>query len=165
MWKVTAMSSLKAAKSRPTEFNEVSRELVTVLSTGSLGVVVGEVVDRRPDGAISVDYPKNTRGPVLARTLTEDVYLGAKVLLAFEMGMSNLPIVLGIVHDRAGVRGRTIRLNADRIVLDAKDEIVLQCGESGIQARRNGTVHLKGKDVVSHATRTNRVRGATVRIN
>ena len=75
------------------------------------------------------------------------------------------PIILGILHDRARTAGRTIHWKAKRIVLEAEDELLLQCGEGSVEALRNGKVSVKGRDVVSRATRTNKVRGATVLIN
>jgi hypothetical protein len=160
------MSSSKAVRSRQIELSHSPGSIATaVASSGPLGVVVGEIVEYQPDGTIFVDYPDNTRGPLLARTVIEEVFPGAKVLLAFEMGVRTLPIVLGIVHDRGKVKGKTVRLQADRIIVTAQSELLLQCGESHLEARRDGTVRLKGTDVVSHATRTNKIRGATVRIN
>jgi hypothetical protein len=166
MWRVVAMSLSKVQKSKVIEMVDSSTSVVrTAFSTGSFGVVVGEIVRLDPDGTIAVEYPDNSCGPLRARTLIEDVSLGAKVLLAFETGIPTLPIILGLVHDRAKVVGRSISLKADRIILEAKDELLLKCGEGGLEAKRNGTVHLKGKDVISRATRTNKVRGATVLIN
>jgi hypothetical protein len=160
------MSSLKVVKSSAIELQDSSPRIVTAMvSAGPSGVVVGEGVECKPDGSVYVEYPKNSQGPLAARTLIEDVFVGAKVLLAFEMGLSSLPIILGILHDRARTKGRTIHLKADRIILDAKDELSLQCGEASFEARGNGAVHLTGKDVISRATRTNKVRGATVLIN
>lgn len=160
------MSSSKAVKSSQIRLSDSSASFTTtLLSTGVFGVVVGEIVERQADGAIFVDYPSSGCGPVMARTLIEEVFPGAKVLLAFERGLPALPIVLGIVHDRAKIQGRTLHLEADRIILNARDEVSIQCGAGGLQATRNGNIHLKGKDIVSHATRTNKVRGATVRIN
>ncbi len=160
------MSSLKAAKSRPIEKSISSASLITtVLSNGTAGVVVGEITSRLPDGRISVNYPGNPHGPLPARTLVEDLLAGAKVLLAFEQGLPTLPIVLGIVHDRARVESRTIHVQADRIIFRAKEELTLECGDAGLKAGGNGVLHLKGKDVISRASRANKVRGATVHIN
>ncbi len=158
------MSSSRAAKSKPTESAELSARLLAELAPGA-SVISGEVAEQRPDGEILVDYPGNASGPLPARTLVEELFTGARVLLAFEAGNPSLPVVLGVLHDRVKPKGKTIRLQADRIVLEAKEELLLQCGEAGLEARGSGKVLLKGKDVVSRASRTNKVRGATVMIN
>jgi uncharacterized protein involved in type VI secretion and phage assembly len=87
------------------------------------------------------------------------------VLLAFDGGDPTRPIILGILHDRARIEGPTLHLKAKRIVLEAREELLLQCGESSMEARRDGKVSLKGRDVLSRATRTNKIRGGTVLIN
>lgn len=157
------MSSSKAARSKPTE--HAAAAVVTRLFSGVPGVVVGEVVEHARDGSIMINYPANQHGPLPARTLVHDVYAGARVLLAFESGLPTLPIVLGVLHEKATAQNGTVHLKADRIVLEANEQLVLRCGEAGLEAGRNGNVHLTGKDVVSRATRTNKVRGATVLIN
>jgi hypothetical protein len=52
-----------------------------------------------------------------------------------------------------------------RIVLRADREIVLECGESSLILQRDGRVVLRGVEVVSRASRTNKIRGACVKIN
>jgi hypothetical protein len=161
------MSSSKVARSRVTEVADAPTPdaLASALAAGLDKVVSGEIVVRQRDGQISIDYPQNPLGPLPARTLVEDLHLGARVLLAFDGGDPARPIVLGIIHDRARAEGQTIHLKAKRIVLEAQDELLLQCGEGSFAARRDGNVNVKGKNVVSRATRTNKVRGATVLIN
>src|SRR4051794_67080 len=102
MWKEVAMSSSKATRSRVIEIAEAPGPdvLATALATRPGEVVSGEIVVRKAGGEISVDYPQNTLGPLPARTLVEDLHLGAKVLLAFDGGDPTRPIVLGVVHDR-----------------------------------------------------------------
>jgi len=161
------MSSSKVARSREIDVEDTTSSdgLTTALVLSSGFIVSGEIVSTTADGQVSVDYPQNSLGPLSARTLMEDLYLGAKVLLAFDGGDPTRPIILGILHDQARTAGRTIRLKASRIVLEAEDELLLQCGEASFEARRNGRVDLKGRDVVSRATRTNKVRGSTVLVN
>ena len=52
-----------------------------------------------------------------------------------------------------------------RIVLSAQTEVVLQCGDGSITLAADGKVTIRGVDVVSSATRTQRIRGGAVRIN
>lgn len=161
------MSSSRAIKSKSIELEEVPPcdLLSSVLAAGSVNIVCGEIAIRESTGEIYVEFPQNSLGPLRARTLVEDLHLGAKVLLAFDGGDPTRPIVLGIVHERAGIQGRTIHLKASRIVLEAQDELLLQCGEGSFEARRDGKVNVKGRNVTSRATRTHKVRGATVLIN
>ena len=161
------MSSSRAVRLKTTEVEETRAcdILESALAGGPLTVICGEIVTRRPNGEIYVDYPQNSLGPLQARTLVEDIHLGAIVLLVFDCGDPSRPIVLGIVHERARAERRTIHLKASRIVLEAQDELTLKCGEGSFEAHGNGRVSLKGRDIVSRATRTNKLRGGTVLIN
>jgi hypothetical protein len=53
----------------------------------------------------------------------------------------------------------------DEIVIEAKQQLTLKCGEGSITLRGDGKVLIKGKDLVSHAQRMNRVKGGAVAIN
>jgi hypothetical protein len=152
------MSSSRAVRSSLIEVREA-------WATARASVVSGEVVRRTADGELFVDHPRNALGPLPARTLIEDVQEGATVLLAFDQGNPALPIILGILYDRARAQSRTLHLKASRILLEAQDELLMRCGEAAFEARKDGKVQVKGRDVVSRAVRTNKVRGATVLIN
>jgi len=162
MSKAAETSFSKAAKSRVTDLPEPFG-VASILSGAS--VVVGEVFKINADDTLLVDYPQNTLGPIEARTITEDLYLGAKVLLTFERGDPTLPIVLGRVHDRVRAKGRVLHLKASSVMLEAEERLSLQCGEGRVEIQRDGKVLLRGKDIVSRAARTNKVQGATVRMN
>jgi hypothetical protein len=127
--------------------------------------VVGEVSRIAADGTFLVDFPANTLEPMKARTLVEDLHAGAQVLLAFEQGDPTRPIVLGIVHDRVRTKRRQIHLKASKIILEAKESISIECGEVRLDASADGRLKLAGRDIVSRASRTNKVQGSTVRLN
>lgn len=152
------MSSSRAVRSRLIEVSEA-------WGSAQASIVSGEVVRRAADGELFVDHPRNMLGPLPARTLVEDVQQGATVLLAFDEGNPSRPIILGVLYDRARTQSRTLHLKASRILLEAQDELLMQCGEASFEARKDGKVQVKGRDVVSRAARTNKVRGATVLIN
>jgi hypothetical protein len=53
----------------------------------------------------------------------------------------------------------------DTLVLDAKQSITLRVGDGSITLRDGGRILIKGKELVSHAQRLNRIKGGSVAIN
>jgi hypothetical protein len=51
------------------------------------------------------------------------------------------------------------------VTLVGREEVVLRCGEASLALRADGQMTLKGKNLMSRASETNKVRGATVLIN
>ena len=51
------------------------------------------------------------------------------------------------------------------LVLEARESLTLRVGEGSITIRADGKILIKGKDLVSHAQRVNRIRGGSVAIN
>lgn len=53
----------------------------------------------------------------------------------------------------------------DELVIEAKQNLTLKCGDGSITLRADGKILIKGKDLVSHAQRVNRIKGGAVSIN
>jgi hypothetical protein len=53
----------------------------------------------------------------------------------------------------------------EEIVLEAGRELTLRCGEGTITLREDGKILIRGKDLVSRAERSNRIKGGSVSIN
>ena len=53
----------------------------------------------------------------------------------------------------------------DELVIEAKKTMTLRVGSGSITIRDDGKILIKGSDLVSHAQRTNRIRGGAVSIN
>lgn len=53
----------------------------------------------------------------------------------------------------------------DELVLEATHSLTLRVGDGSITIRADGKILIKGKDLVSHAKRVNRIRGGAVQIN
>jgi hypothetical protein len=51
------------------------------------------------------------------------------------------------------------------LVLEARSSLTLRVGDGSIEIRADGKVLIKGSDLVSHATRVNRIKGGAVAIN
>jgi hypothetical protein len=54
---------------------------------------------------------------------------------------------------------------SDELIIEAKKNLTLKCGDGSITIREDGKILIKGKDLVSHAQRLNRIRGGAVSIN
>jgi hypothetical protein len=110
-----------------------------------------------------------------------DALLGRTVLVLLTRNRS--PVILGAVTQRVwGGReagplleaqgrlpaGQPVSVQLDRrqrLDLEASEEIRLTCGKSLLVLRRDGTVIIRGVKLVSRATQSNKIRGATVNIN
>jgi hypothetical protein len=151
---------------------------------------VGRLLGFDAAGQLLVEVP-GVGGRVVARSLLRvdralrhAVLKQREVLLLFEMGDPRKPIVAGILQPTAAEPAATevealaspapatnsaLVLEADvdgrRVKLSAQDEIVLECGESSITLRRNGRVIIRGVQVDSLASGTQRIRGGQVRLN
>ncbi len=51
------------------------------------------------------------------------------------------------------------------LVIEAKHSLTLRVGDGSITIREDGKILIKGKDLVSHAQRLNRIKGGAVQIN
>jgi hypothetical protein len=51
------------------------------------------------------------------------------------------------------------------LVLEAAKSLTLRVGDGSITIREDGRILIKGKDLVSHAQRVNRIKGGSVSIN
>jgi hypothetical protein len=126
------------------------------------GACVGRIDRIDANGDVFVDFRGNRLGPIPARVATTAELRGTAqlVLLVFEDADPDLPVIAGVV--RPGIRGQEPRRS---LTLEAADEITITCGKSSITLRRDGRVTIKGTELVSRASGTNKVRGAVVKIN
>jgi hypothetical protein len=131
--------------------------------------VCGRVTGFGGDSEPLVEYPGGHAGPVAARVLAHcrrDLRVGSEVLLVFERGDPAAPIVAGVFANLQA-RETPFRVSVDgrRVELEAGEEIALQCGQSSIVLRGDGRIVIQGAEIVSRASGTNKVRGASVKIN
>jgi hypothetical protein len=77
------------------------------------------------------------------------------------------PVVLGSIGPSraSGSIVEAQREVPDELVLEATKGLTLKCGEGSISIRADGKILIKGKDLVSHAQRMNRIKGGSVSIN
>ena len=142
------------------------------------GVAIASLAGFDDAGRPLVDRPDVAATHVAARSIVpvDELTIGCEVALLFEGGDPMRPIVIGVLQDQQpapqGAEAElaepfAIEVEADgqRVVLTGKEEVVLRCGKASIQLLSDGTIRLRGTNLLSRASATNRIRGGNVQIN
>ena len=160
----------------------------------AMSSTIGKIVDVTEQGIAIVDFPENTGQPIMARSTLGDIEKSqltdfpAPVLLVFEQSDPLKPIITGFINkvlfteqptviksspekaqktEEAGNSDKVTDATIDgrKITFDAKQEILLRCGKSSILLRRDGKIVIKGSNLVSRSSATNKIKGSSVSIN
>ena len=134
------------------------------------GVIVGRLVGLRESGEPFVDFPGNISAVALnARSVLPlvEAQIGREILLTFEEGDPERPIVIGLMESFSAQRQPPLRvkLDEDSVVFTAEREIVLRCGKASITLTRAGKVLIRGAYLLSRSSGANRIKGGSVQIN
>ncbi len=132
------------------------------------GVVIGMILGFRGPAPLVVfpGNPKEEAIPArsLARLAGEDV--GAEVALLFEEGDRMRPLIVGkLVEPARDDAAPLVVADGQMLRLTAKERIELRVGRSSIVMEADGHITIRGTDLVSHAARSNRIRGGSVNLN
>jgi hypothetical protein len=88
------------------------------------------------------------------------------VVLVWRPGSGERGVVLGRLGARQNLDAREGDGDVpEELTLEARQSLTLRVGQGSITIREDGKILIKGKDLVSHATRMNRIRGGSVSIN
>lgn len=139
------------------------------------GVRIGELIGFTGDGARPlVGYAGQPGGAALVARTIPDVrgaHIGREVLLMFEAGDPLRPIIIGCLQSDAAWPSdeppAQVEADADgqRLVVTAKEEIVLRCGQASITLTKAGKVLIRGTYVSSRSSGVNRIKGGSVQLN
>jgi hypothetical protein len=144
--------------------------MIDALENARAGTVLRAVVSSvADDGSITVDAGQSMGTFVCDRLVTgrDSVSLAPHdaVLCFYPSTESNRGVVIGRVGPSHLVPTVEDPAAPDELVLQATDRIVLRVGDGSIEIRSDGKVLIKGRDLVSHATRVNRIKGGAISIN
>ena len=132
------------------------------------GVVIGLLIGFE-DGAPLVVFVGNPRETaVSARSLTglDASMVGKEVALLFEGGDPARPLIVGrIVDPVRKARELDIVRDGETLTISGEERVELRCGLASIILEKNGRVSIRGTQLTSHASGTNRVKGAAVHLN
>jgi len=174
------MSSLKAARSKRTELRTGTGEPMDVRELRAEpgnGVCVGWLVQVDRKGRAYVNFEGNKLGPIAARSICARTQKSAgdqrrEVLLVFDRGDPTLPIIVGIVRETLFPDAEPTDPDGDArhtegrvLTWEAKEFLELRCGNASITLTNDGRAEVRGREIVSRASRTNKIRGGSVQIN
>jgi hypothetical protein len=146
----------------------------TLPPTGN-GVVVGELIGITDDGRTPLVTFRGQAGTaaIAARSIVDlqGPHIGRQVVLVFEDADPDRPIVMGVIRDAGtsalGPRSGTVEVDRDgeRMIIDAREQLVLQCGKAKLTLTRAGKVLIEGTYVSSRSAGVNRLKGGSIQIN
>lgn len=87
---------------------------------------------------------------------------GLRVILAFENGNPDQPIVLGLLD--APPKSVTQR-KPKTLRVESEKELVIECGKAKIALRSDGRIEIRGGHLVSRSSGPNKIKGSSVHIN
>ena len=139
------------------------------------GVVVGELLALTDNGQTPlVRFPGQPGTSAIAARSSVDLHgphIGQPLVLMFELGDPAHPIVIGVLRGAAGwpepERPGQVDVDADgqRLIVSAKEQLVLRCGKASITLTKAGKVLIEGAYVLSRSTGVNRIKGGSVQLN
>lgn len=141
----------------------------------SPGVIVGELLALADNGSTPLlRYPGQPGTSALAGRSTVDLqgqHIGQSVVLSFENDDPLRPIVIGVLRG-AGTwplddKPAQVEVDADgmRLVVSAKEQLVLRCGKASITLTKAGKVLIEGDYLLSRSRGVNRIKGGSVQLN
>lgn len=139
----------------------------------SHSIVIGELI-ALPDGeGPRVRWSQGPADGVPAMSVVplRIEHVGAPLALSLGAGLTQ-PLILGLLWqpDSPAAPAPTIRVERDggvaqEVVIGALEQLTLHCGEASITLTADGQILMRGEYISSHATGTQRIKGAAVRIN
>jgi len=154
----------------------IEAKLAQALDTGAWnGMVIGELVGVADEGRTPLVMFEGQPGTaaVPARSVVDlhGAHVGRAVSLMFERADPARPLVMGVVRGDGGWpadgKPAQVEIDADgeRLLVSAREQMVLRCGKASITLTRSGKVLIQGSYVLSRSTGTNRIKGGAVQIN
>ncbi len=101
---------------------------------------------------------------------------GREVLVVFDGGCADRPIIVGLLEHEADEAATMVRRRTnseppsahppkERVLIEALAELVLKCGAGSITLREDGKIVLRGTHLLSRASGPIRIKGGHVEIN
>lgn len=147
----------------------------TQVLASSCGVVMGSI----DHATCWVTFPENPTAQAKKASVLRhvgEVVPGQSVLLQFLSGDVTRPVVAGVIlavessvmttlSPSARAAPVTLEINGQTLTLSAQQRITLRCGKSSLVMNADGSIEIRGTELLSRASGQNAVRGASVSLN
>jgi len=138
------------------------------------GVLTGVLIGFKESGAVPlVIFPGQPQSAAVPARTTVDLHgahIGRSVVLMFDGGDPLRPIVVGCIRGEATALSTPpgqveVDVDGERLLVTAKEQLVLRCGKASITLTKSGKVLIQGAYVSSRSTGVNRIKGGSVQLN
>lgn len=139
------------------------------------GVLTGTLIGfKDPAQTPLVLYPGQPGTAAVAALSIVDLHgthVGRQVALMFENGDPKRPMVIGLLRHTQDCplpqSPGQVEIDADgeRLIVTAREQLVLRCGRASITLTRSGKVLIEGEYLSSRSGGVHRIRGGSVQIN
>jgi hypothetical protein len=130
------------------------------------GLVLGHLAGFDGDGAPLVRFATvlgEEIRPARSAVRLDAEDLGHEVVLMVAAGDGGQPVVLGrLRRPRAGLEAT---VDGKRVEIASEQEITLRCAKASITLTRSGKIVLRGTDILSRSSGSNRMKGGSIQLN
>jgi hypothetical protein len=139
------------------------------------GVLIGTLIGFKDDGRTPLVLFPNQPGRVAiaagAILDLQGAHIGRQVVLTFEHGSTTRPIIIGLLRgsefwplpEQLG----HVEIDADgeRLIVSAKEQLVLRCGKASITLTKAGKVLIQGTYISNRSSGVIRIKGGSIQLN
>ena len=137
--------------------------------------------------------PSDQPSKAMTTLALTQAHIGRQVALLFANGNMKTPVIMGMIHSplhamlenfgqdqaknevesdvpddagqESGLEIDDVLIDGKKIIFEAKEQIVLKCGESSITLTQSGKILIRGKYLLNRSTGVNRIMGGSVKVN
>jgi len=139
--------------------------------------VIGQLKQSQKNGELLVECngcePKPARllASMNRSELQKKAGYGQEVLVVFAHDNPDEPVIVGVMGN---ILEETVYMedghsdalaDRERVVIRAEKEVVLACGDSSITLTRDGRIVVRGREILSRASGSNKIKGSHIEFN
>jgi hypothetical protein len=145
---------------------DVSRPMVHGVQ---VAVLVGIVIEKNIPLVIFPGQIGSAAVKARSTIHVDERHIGKEVVLLFENGDPWRPLIVGMLQYQVNLPDAMAPLevtaDGERVLVAAKEQLVLRCGKASITLTKTGKVLIKGCYISSRSSGVNRITGGSVQLN